>query len=301
MSTSVHDFLFHMIPADKRVLSFDDSFGIYENLDSDKNGSVDISSFEHLEHLPAKLRFTLGIYCHKGNIFLSANLRDYSMAEGDILICSSGTIISNISFSDECRLAIFCVNNNNDIDRHISAGTGILVTATGIGPLHINLRESFREPLKQLCRMLNRWLSEDNFDMRSEAFYSTLQTMIVIVAASLPKADNKHTTKVSRAMQLYRRFIEEVDCNYRNRRDLSFYADRCCVTSKYLGKIVHDISGRRPADIIRDHVILDAKAMLRSGRYSVRDIADELHFSTPSFFCRYFRDAVGCSPLHFKN
>lgn len=302
MSTTIKDFLFNMMPDDQRRIDFGDTIGIYDNLDDECDFGSDFNAEEkHAEYLPAKIRFTLGLYCHDGSIDLSANLNDYHMLPGDMMICPSGTIVSDIYFSTDCRIAVFCVSDANAIDRNTSADIGRLVMAMGTGPLHMSLRESFRDALAQHCRMLRLWLSEPDFAMRAQAFYSTLQSMIIMVAASLSApAEAGDIPKTSRAMQLYRRFLEVVDRNYRENRKLSFYADRCCVTGKYLGKIVHEISGRHPADIIRDHVILEAKAMLRSGHYTVRQVSDELHFANPSFFCRYFRQAVGCSPLHFR-
>ena len=39
----------------------------------------------------------------------------------------------------------------------------------------------------------------------------------------------------------------------------------------------------RQADFNRDYIFLDAKAMLRASKYTVREIADELHSRIPLF------------------
>ena len=298
MDNIISDFLFSMMPSGSGIRAINESINIYDNLDSDN--SVKRFPSDMFGRLPAKLHFAVGIYCHQGEIGISANLRDYTLSSGDIFMCLRGTIISALSFSADCRTVIFCVSDSSSIEKYISSDTGKFMIAIGIHPLQRSLRESFRAPLASLCRMLRQWQIEPDFEMRSEAFYSSIQTMIALVASSLPSAKSKPDGKDSRAVQLYRRFLDEVSINYKQHRGLKFYADRCCVTSKYLGKVVKDISSRYPADIISDYIILDAKAMLLSGMYSVRRIADELHFPNPSFFCKYFRDAVGCSPLQFR-
>jgi hypothetical protein len=53
----------------------------------------------------------------------------------------------------------------------------------------------------------------------------------------------------------------------------------------------------RHVDFNRDYIFLDAKAMLRASKYTVKEIADELRFSNTSFPRKYFREAVGCSLL----
>ena len=39
--------------------------------------------------------------------------------------------------------------------------------------------------------------------------------------------------------------------------------------------------------------------MLRTKQYTVNQVADALNFPSSSFFCRYFRQAVGSSPTKF--
>ena len=84
-------------------------------------------------------------------------------------------------------------------------------------------------------------------------------------------------------------------------REVSYYADKLCITPKYLGVVVSQVSKRRPLDWIRDYVILDAKAMLLTREYSIQQISQMLNFPNPSFFSKYFREAVGYSPSKFLN
>ena len=74
------------------------------------------------------------------------------------------------------------------------------------------------------------------------------------------------------------------------------YADRLCLTSKYLVHIVLTQTGRYAADWIRDYVLLEAKAMLGSGQYTVQQVSDYLNFPNQSAFGVYFKRDTGCSP-----
>lgn len=56
-------------------------------------------------------------------------------------------------------------------------------------------------------------------------------------------------------------------------RSISYYADKLCVTSKYLSQVVYKVSGRFAGDWITDFVILEAKALLKSRKYTVQQIA----------------------------
>ena len=107
--------------------------------------------------------------------------------------------------------------------------------------------------------------------------------------------------KISRNEQIFNTFLGLVRKNYMRNREVSYYADKLCITPKYLGVVVSQVSKRRPLDWIRDYVILDAKAMLLTREYSIQQISQMLNFPNPSFFSKYFREAVGYSPSKFLN
>ena len=84
------------------------------------------------------------------------------------------------------------------------------------------------------------------------------------------------------------------------REKVAYYAGKLCISPKYLSRVVASVSGRRPVDWIRDYVVLEAKALLKSGKYTVQQVADILHFPNQSFFGTYFKKATGISPMAYK-
>jgi AraC-like DNA-binding protein len=100
----------------------------------------------------------------------------------------------------------------------------------------------------------------------------------------------------SRRDEIVARFLCCVQENYREHRDLGFYADLLGLSLKYMSHVIFEQTGRHPSQWIKDYVILDAKTMLRSGRYTVQQVAEELNFPNQSFFGKYFKEAIGMSP-----
>ncbi len=96
------------------------------------------------------------------------------------------------------------------------------------------------------------------------------------------------------------RFLELVHDNYRTERMIGFYADRICVTPKYLSKVVKEHTGRSAGEWIESHVILDARAMLQSSDMTIQQIAASLNFPNQSFFGKYFKRATGLSPKEYR-
>ena len=80
---------------------------------------------------------------------------------------------------------------------------------------------------------------------------------------------------------------------------MGFYARRQCISEKHFSRLVKKASGCKPLDLIRDYVILDAKSLLLSGKYSIKQVSEMLGFQNHSFFTRFFRTSVGKTPGEF--
>ncbi len=102
--------------------------------------------------------------------------------------------------------------------------------------------------------------------------------------------------KSYRVRQLFNRFMWLMERNCKISRDVNFYAERMDITSKYLTRIVRQVTGHTPKTIIDQYVILQLKMQLKRGGQSVKEIAWEYHFTDVSFFCRYFKKHTGITP-----
>lgn len=65
---------------------------------------------------------------------------------------------------------------------------------------------------------------------------------------------------------------------------MQFYADKLCLTPKYLSKIVKESSGRTGPEWIDSFVILEAKNLLRYSDLSIKEISYRLEFPSSSVF-----------------
>lgn len=113
------------------------------------------------------------------------------------------------------------------------------------------------------------------------------------------KAKPDEIFKSSRAI-LVNNFLNLVRDNHIEHRDLSFYAEKLCLTPKYLTTIIKKESGVSAADWIERHVILQAQALLKSTDLTIQQISDKLNFSSQVFFGKYFKRLVGVSPKDYR-
>lgn len=96
------------------------------------------------------------------------------------------------------------------------------------------------------------------------------------------------------------RFIELVKSTYKTQRSMTYYADKLCITPKYLSTVIKLKTGTTGNDWIDKYVILEAKALLKSTNMTISQISDELGFPSQSFFGKYFKRIEGISPREYK-
>lgn len=251
---------------------------------------------------PVKLMFLSLIICVKGKMRVRVNLKDMNIGPNDVLLINPGAIIDMVVCEGECRMAVIHIDSDK-VEHKPSVKImlqlrSIINNESVVTHLSDNALSQFVDSYKSLRRVI----SDEGMRFKDEVIIGSFQSLAAYWMNEIAVENEMHkNVALSRNEQLFQGFIREVQKNYMVNREVSFYASKLCITPKYLGVVVAQVSGRRPLEWIRDYVILDAKAMLLSREYSIQQISQILHFPNPSFFSKYFREAVGCSPSKFLN
>jgi AraC-like DNA-binding protein len=100
--------------------------------------------------------------------------------------------------------------------------------------------------------------------------------------------------------ELCERFITLVSENYKEKREIGYYADKLCVSNKYLSSLLKQETGLTALQWIERYVVLYAKSCLSSTSMTVQQISDELFFPSQSVFGKYFKRVEGISPKQYR-
>lgn len=106
--------------------------------------------------------------------------------------------------------------------------------------------------------------------------------------------------KNSRTEELLHKFTALIHDSATSERDVGFYADKLCISPKYLTSICRRTVGRSAKEIIDHHVLLEIKVLLQSTELSIQEISDRLHFPDQSYLGRYFKRHEGISPKDYR-
>nr|WP_255492339.1 helix-turn-helix transcriptional regulator [Myroides sp. NP-2] len=72
------------------------------------------------------------------------------------------------------------------------------------------------------------------------------------------------------------------------------------ISRKHLTKIIADVFGKAPKDIIVETIVLEAKILLKNPNNTITQVANELNFQDVALFSKFFKNSTGVSPREFK-
>lgn len=105
-----------------------------------------------------------------------------------------------------------------------------------------------------------------------------------------------------RAQQLFRSFMEHLIKNYALEHSVQFYANKLCISSKYLTQITRRVLNKTPKEVIDARLFYESVTLLNTTELTIQEISNRLGFPNQSYFGRFFKKNAGVSPLgHRQN
>lgn len=87
---------------------------------------------------------------------------------------------------------------------------------------------------------------------------------------------------------------------YQSLRRPSDYADQLHVSTAHLNALCQQYLGKSISTLIQERQLLEARRLLVYADLSINEVSDQLGFSGPSYFIRFFRQHTGHTPEQFR-
>lgn len=159
--------------------------------------------------------------------------------------------------------------------------------------------EQFRQ-LKQDFVQIEERLQNDRNSFQEDILLCATQMMFLdffdIHASQngLANISFQDTDIIMRFMQM----LERGD--YVKNREVGYYADKLCVTSKYLSEVSKDVSGKTANYWILRFTTTHIRRLLKERKMTFTQISDLFGFSSPAYFSRFVQKNLGVSPTKFR-
>ncbi|MCQ2146909.1 MAG: helix-turn-helix domain-containing protein [Bacteroidales bacterium] len=251
---------------------------------------------------PLKVMMPVIFSCHGGKIDVKINGELYRLRENSILFLKSGNLLESISSSQEAKFALVSVNpappkkNRIPTDSVVSFSKILLKNSN---PLILDTDKSLGDAFYSLYSSYKQMVSYVEESFVDDLILGFISAFSALMATWTDKRIPDVKVTLDKKSYVFHSFIDNVHKYASKHRDVAFYADKACMTPKYFSDMVSGLTGKPPTYWIKDYVILEAKALLGSGLYSIQQISDKLSFPNPSFFCKYFKSAENMTPGQF--
>lgn len=137
---------------------------------------------------------------------------------------------------------------------------------------------------------------------RNKMIIASLTHLLLVIynALCIPEKPLQNNNS-KRSRQLLNRFYELFTSNtLMGHRDNRFYAEKLCISERYLFKVCKQETGKTPKEIIHQILISQIKNSLLFTDMTIQQLADRYHFPDQSAFGQFFKRQEGISPSEFR-
>ena len=250
-----------------------------------------------------RMATTFFVLCKNGEIDITYNQKHYLLKKNSLVvgipdivvqINSQSLIDANAMFFKKEFLDGLNVNVDNSLIR--------IVLYILNNPI-LELTPSEQLDLQHTFTDLEKFAEANEEDtFTKEIIASGIRAFVYKVCRiiSLRIERSEYARMNARKYEYFKRFFALLATEYKQHRNVNWYAEQLNLSTKYFTSLIRQVSGRTTVDWINDRVIYEARNLLLYSEMSITEIAYHLNFPSTSFFSKYFKNIVGINPSEFR-
>lgn len=259
---------------------------------------LDASHFWFEDEEPFIADATSAIFINHGSVDVSINMRDYHVKGPAMIIYMEGMVVRQGALAPNTRMDVIVISKHfmdnllSDSNMYGTVRSQIMRDPVFPMPGQRRVTVAFNYLLVNLVRM-----SDSPFRLEAARHMA----LTLFYGFALSNSERFATKPLSRSENITERFYNLLKQYYKKERNVAFYADKLCITSKYLSLSVRETTGKPALQMIDDFVIAESKALLRSTDMTIDQISETMGFPNQSLFGKYFKRVTGFSPSAYRH
>ena len=239
-------------------------------------------------------------YCTAGECEMTYNGENIRVAKGDCMIIIVNRLVSRVVPSEDFKVTVVYVEESllQACTPHSNYGT------RGGLSLYINPIMRLTDEERLICRrgsenVCYRMEHPHRF-FHGDEMMAALQQLFIDFFECHARIEGEAEIS-TQAAQVINRFIQLLERgDYRKNREVAYYADKLCVTPKYLSEVCKKVSSYSANSWINRYAAIDLVHLLKDKSLSLTDIAYMFDFSSQSHFSRFVQNNLGQKPSAFR-
>ena len=230
----------------------------------------------------------------QGKAKFCINLMEHTLNDNDIAIAPPGSLVQILEMTPDYDAQMIAVDNDFLPTIHRES----LTDSYQQHGIVTKLPETEWLQAGDYFKLIWETVQEKPF--RREIVQHLITALLYYIMYIDKRNQDSFLLQASHQEKLFRRFVSLVNEYGKNERNVGFYADKLCLTPRYLSTVIRQVSQRTVTEWINQAVILEAKVLLKHSDLLVYQISDELEFPNPSFFSKFFKRMTGMTPQEYQ-
>jgi AraC-like DNA-binding protein len=266
-----------------------------------------MESLRQLVMLTDARRFTLCVFvgfCTNGIVTLTVNDKKRTATANNVMVFTDGSVVDNLRFSDDFEGFGMFISYDlvQDIVKDVGNVSDLYLMLHSY-PVFDLLHEEMVSA--EICyKAIEKRISTPTYNFRREVSRLIILILLYDMDSALRRKFNLERVgkeKQSRSEEIFVKFMQSVEQNFKNQRQVQWYAKTLGISPKYLYETIMNVSKRSPNEWIDKFVTAEIRNQLRHTSKKIGEIAEDLNFPTQSFLGKYFKENVGMSPSEYRN
>lgn len=250
----------------------------------------------------ARLSMNFILTVNSGKISCTVNHQRLEIKANQYVICPPNLGINDIMSSpDFSYRALFFTNRilRNFLREKITVWDALMcsrkVKVFNMDEQYVALHDHFFSVLK-ICSQKGQ-----DKPYTSEVVRALVRAAFIGLGNQLEIAEKSEVPQHQGNMdKLFRDFMSLLGGSEIKHNTVAYYAEKLCVSPKYLSSVCKRNSGKTANDWIAERLQEEVRYSLEHTDLSIKQICYQLGFSTPSFFSKYVRSNFGTTPLQLR-
>lgn len=238
--------------------------------------------------------------CVKGSLHFFVNHKEYKLQKGQIFTILSRQIIQIIERSADFygKILVFPIDFMPDYLSPINYEVIFRIIEKPV----LSVSPKTMQTVLDLHNMIIHNHNDKDKAYKEDIVKMLLLTTVLEIGSEYAKNQQKRLPAVkTRKEEVTEEFIKRLFEDYKVGHTVAYYAEKMCMTPKYLSSVVKSVIGVGALNCINQIIIAKIKSFLRNSQLTVAQISEEFNFSNPSFFGKYFKEHTGVTPLQFRH
>ena len=260
----------------------------------------EVKAFPKILCKPFLMNYVGLIVCEKGYFCFDVDKKKFTARAGETVFLSEGNNFSIGELSDDLRVSILFYHID-PIREILGSSIVAMYLYTTLTPEPCYVWTSGEESdLARYIALLGRHRKSaqnpfDNHECKLLLLALTYR-LCSIYSRRIIEEKNVAGHKIDTFIKLIR-LIEKY---YMQERGVAFYADKLCLSPKYLSALSKSVCEYTVQELVFRAIIRKSIFWLKNTNKSVQEISDDLNFPNASFFGTFFKKQTGLAPSYYR-